>query len=329
VQHGFGRRPCVGSVSISTTAPLGGGQFTILAIAGRPEPPKNETPRFQQQVITPGYFETLSVPLLHGRAFGNRDVEHAPAVAIINEAVARLEFPDIDPISKQIRIGSEGTWRTIIGVSGSVRTIFSNTVVAKEPLEIYVPASQAPTAGFSPDSQRVWVLAQTGRTLSRAEVRQQVDSLDRDVPVGEIRTMEQVVAEAIRQPRVRATLLAGFAFLALALSAIGIYGLIAQNTAQRTSEIGIRMALGAQSGDVLAMVIRQGVLVAAGGIVAGVAGGLLLARAMSSFLYGASGADFTSYSLTAVLVVAVAALAAWVPARRASHVDPMVALRHE
>jgi predicted permease len=323
------RLPGVGSVSISTIAPLAGGQRTILAVAGRPEPPKNDNPRFEQHVVTPGYFETLSVPLLRGRALGDRDTEHAPPVAMINEAVARLKFPDTDPIGKQIRIGDEGTWRTIIGVSGSIRTIFSNTVVAKEPLDIYVPTTQAPTAGFNPVSQTISVLARSDRTLTRAEVRQQIDAIDREVPVGQIRTMEQVIAEATRQPRVRTILLAGFAFLALALSAIGIYGLIAQNTAQRTSEIGIRMALGAQPGDVLAMVIQQGVLVAAGGIVTGVAGALLLARVMSAFLYGASAADITSYSVTALLVVGVTALAAWLPARRASRVDPVIALRYE
>jgi len=141
--------------------------------------------------------------------------------------------------------------------------------------------------------------------------------------------MEQVISEGTRLPRVRTTLLAGFAFLALALSAIGIYGLIAQNTAQRTSEIGIRMALGAQPGGVVAMVIRQGVLVAVGGIVAGLAGARLLGQAMSAFLYGAGGLDLASYAVIAVLVVAVAAFAALIPARRASRVDPVIALRYE
>jgi putative ABC transport system permease protein len=325
----LGQLPGVRSVAISTTAPLYGGQRAILAVAGRPEPPKNENPRFEQHVVTPGYFETLSVPILRGRAFRDVDSEHAPPVAMINEAVARLEFPDADPVGKQIRIGDEGTWRTIVGVAGSIRTIFYNTLVAKEPLAVFVPASQATRAGFNPTAQAIWVLAQTQRSLSLAEVRRQIEAVDRDVPVGSIRTMEQAISEVTRQPRVRTMLLGGFALLALALSAIGIYGLIAQNTAQRTSEIGIRMALGAQPGDVIAMVIRQGVLVAAGGIATGVLGALLLARAMSGFLYGASGVDFSSYAWTAGLVTAVAAVAAWIPARRASRVDPTIALRHE
>jgi putative ABC transport system permease protein len=329
VQRRLDRLPGVRSVAISTTAPLTGGQRTGLAVAGRPEPPKDEIPQFEQLVVTPAYFETLSTPILRGRGFTGLDTEHAPPTAIINEAVAHLEFPDADPLGKQIRIGNEGTWRTIVGVAGNIRTIFFNSVVAKEPLDIYVPASQASTAGFNPTSQKAWVLARTDRTLSLAEVRGQVDSVDPGVPVDSIRTMEQVISEATRQPRVRTSLLGGFALLALALSAIGIYGLIAQNTAQRTSEIGIRMALGAQTGDVLAMVIRQGVLVALGGVAAGVTGALLLAQAMSAFVYGASGVDLTSYALTAILVVGVAALAACIPARRASRVDPAIALRCE
>jgi putative ABC transport system permease protein len=323
------RLPGVGSAAISTTAPLAGGQRTILAVGGRPEPAKDETPRFEQHVVTSGYFETIGTPILRGRAFAESDVEQAPPIAIINEAVARLEFPHADPIGKQIRIGNEGRWRTIVGVAGNIRTIFFNAVVAKEPLDIYVPATQANTAGFNPSSQTVWVLARAARPLTLAEVRREVDSVDRGVPVGSIRTMEQVIAEATKQPRVRTTLLSGFALLALALSAIGIYGLIAQNTTQRTSEIGIRMALGAQRGDVQVMVLRQGVLVAAGGIAVGVAGALLLARAMSAFLYGASGVDLTSYAVAAGLVVAVATMAAWIPAQRASRVDPVIALRYE
>jgi putative ABC transport system permease protein len=327
----LGQLPEVRSVAISTTAPLYGGQRTILAVAGRPEPPKNENPRFERNVVTPEYFETLSVPILRGRGFGDLDTEHAPPVAMINEAVARLEFPDADPVGQQIRIGDEKTWRTIVGVAGTIRTIFYNTLVAKEPLAVFVPASQCVGQALACGGLQsaIWVLAQTQRTLSLAEVRRQIEAVDRDVPVGPIRTMEQAISEVTRQPRIRTMLLAGFALLALALSGVGIYGLIAQNTAQRTSEIGIRMALGAQPGDVIAMVIRQGVLVSAGGIATGVLGALLLARAMSGFLYGASGLDFSSYAWTAGLVMAVAGVAAWIPARRASRIDPAIALRHE
>jgi putative ABC transport system permease protein len=196
---------------------------------------------------------------------------------------------------------------------------------------VFVPSSQCvgQASACGGLQSAIWVLAQTQRALSLAEVRRQIEAVDREVPVGAIRTMEQAISELTRQPRVRTMLLGGFALLALTLSAIGIYGLIAQNTAQRTSEIGIRMALGAQPGDVIAMVIRQGVLVAGGGIAAGVLGALLLARAMSGFLYGASGLDFSIYALTAGLVMAVAGVAAWIPARRASRVDPTTALRHE
>ncbi len=120
----LGQLPGVRSVAISTTAPLAGGQRGVLAVGGRPEPPRNESPRFEQHVVTPGYFGTLAVPILRGRAFGDHDTEHAPPVAIINEAVARLEFPKADPVGQQIRMGSDGPWRTIVGVAGNIRTIF-------------------------------------------------------------------------------------------------------------------------------------------------------------------------------------------------------------
>jgi putative ABC transport system permease protein len=167
------------------------------------------------------------------------------------------------------------------------------------------------------------------RPLTLAEVRSQIDSVDRTVPVGGLKSMERVVSEATGQPRLRTMLLGGFAVLALLLSAIGVYGLIAQNTEQRTNEIGIRMALGAGSGDVLRMVIRQGISIAAVGIAVGIGGALALGRLLSAFLYGVSATDLASYGIVTAIVLAVAALAAYVPARRASRVDPLVALRYE
>jgi len=321
--------PGVQSATLSTVGPLNNGQFNNMTVAGRPAPPPDEAPRFEQQVITPRYFDVLSTPLLRGRSFTDRDTETSQQVAIVNETVARTEFAGTDPVGQRIRMGPDGPWRTIVGVSGTVRTIFYNTLVAKAPLSIYVPARQASKPGFNPDEQRVWLLAKTMRPLTLTEVRKQIDSADPTVPVGKLRNMEQVVSEATGQPRLRTMLLGGFALLALVLSAIGVYGLIAQNTAQRTNEIGIRMALGAGSGDVLRMVIRQGLSIAAVGIAVGIAGALALGRILSAFLYGVSATDLASYGIVTAIVLAVAALAAYIPARRASRVDPLVALRYE
>jgi putative ABC transport system permease protein len=216
-----------------------------------------------------------------------------------------------------------------VGVTGTLRTIFYNTIEAKEPLTIYVPARQAEQAGFNQVSQGIWLYVRTLRPLTLAEIRREVDAVDNTVPVGDLRTMDRVVADTTGQPRLRTMLLGGFAVLALVLSAIGVYGLIAQNTAQRINEIGIRMALGADSSDVLRMVIRQGITVAAVGVAVGIAGALALGRVTSAFLYGVSATDLTAYGIVAAIVLSAAGLAAYVPARRASRVDPLVALRYE
>ena len=321
--------PGVQAATVTNVGPLIGGQRTTMLIAGRPAPPANETPRFEQQIITPRYFEVLSTPLLRGRSFSDSDTETSAQVAIINETVARTEFPGTDPVGRQIRLGDKGPWRTIVGVTGTLRTIFYDTLVAKEPLEIYLPARQAPDAGFNPVSQGMWLLARTSRPLTLAEVRKSVSAVDSDVPVGEIRPMTRVVSEATGQPRLRTVMLGGFALLALVLSAIGVYGVIAQRTAQRTHEIGIRMALGAESGDVLRMVVRQGIMIAAVGIVLGIAGALAIGRVLSGLLYGVSTSDVAMYALVTGVVLVVAGIAAYVPARRASRVDPLVALRYE
>ena len=324
----IGSLPGVQAASLTPVGPLIGGQRTTMVVSGRPAPPPDDTPRFEQQVITPRYFEVLSTPLLRGRFFNDLDTESSPPVAIINEALARTEFPGTDPVGQQIRLGKDEPWRTIVGVTGTVRTIFYNTLVAKEPLGIYLPARQASKGGFNRVGRSVWLFTKSARPLTLPEVRREVDAVDRTVPAGDMRTMERVVAEATGQPRQRTELLGCFAVLALLLSAVGIYGLIAQSTAQRTNEIGIRMALGAQAGDVLRMVIRQGISITAVGVAVGIAGSLALGRVLSAWLYGVS-SDWAAYAIVAALVLLVAAVAAYIPARRASRVDPLTALRYE
>ncbi|HLK62965.1 MAG TPA: ABC transporter permease [Bryobacteraceae bacterium] len=329
VLRGVNALPGVQAAAFTNIGPLIGGQRTTITVAGRPGPSAEETPRFEWQIVTPRFFEVLTTSLLQGRAFTEQDNESSPPVAIINQTTARNVFPDVNPIGQQIRLGNDSPWRTIVGVTGTLRTIFYNTLVAKEPLAIYVPARQAPQAGFNPVSQSVWLMVKSARPLTLEELRQVVDSADQGVPVKEIRSMDCLVSEATGQPRMRTILLGGFAVLALMLSAIGVYGLIAQNTAQRTSEIGIRMALGAEAGDVLRMVIRQGMSVAAIGIGVGIGAALAFGRVLSSFLYGVSPTDFAAYGIVAAIVLSAAALAAYLPARRASRVDPLVALRYE
>ena len=327
--HSAASLPGVSEAAIGSAAPLQMGQMTYVAIAGRPEPPKDETPRFEQQFVTPGYFSVLSVPLLRGRAFSASDTGTSQPVAIVNEAFTRAEFPGEDPVGRQIRVGRDGALRTIVGVAGTMRTVFFNTLTAKEPLEVFVPAVQAPALAFNRGTRNVWLFARSSRPLSLAEVRRQVDAIDSNVAVPEIKRADEFLADATRQPRIRATLLAGFAVLVLVLAAIGIYGLVAQNATSRTAEIGVRIALGARTPDLIVMIVRQGFALAAVGSTLGIVGAAALARAMSGFLYGASGLDPAVYAGVSAVMIVLAILAAWLPARRASRVDPTVALRCE
>jgi putative ABC transport system permease protein len=321
--------PGVSEAAIGSAAPLQMGQMTYAAIAGRPEPPRDELPRFEQQFVTPGYFSVLSVPLLRGRTFSASDTSTSQPVAIVNEAFTRAEFPGEDPVGRQIRVGREGASRTIVGVAGTMRTVFFNTLTAKEPLEVFVPAAQAPALAFNRGTRNVWLFARGSRPISLAEFRRQVDAIDSNVAVPEIKRADEFLADATRQPRIRATLLAGFAVLVLVLAAIGIYGLVAQNATSRTGEIGVRIALGARTPDLIVMIVRQGFALAAVGSALGIVGAAALARAMSGFLYGASGLDPAVYAGVSAVMIVLAILAAWLPARRASRVDPTVALRCE
>ena len=324
-----GSLPGVSEAAIGSAAPLQMGQATYVAIAGRPEPPRDEMPRFEQQFVTPGYFGVLSVPLLRGRAFSASDTSTSQPVAIINEASARAQFDREDPIGRQIRVGRDGAWRTVVGVAGTMRTVFFNTLSAKEPLSVFVPAAQAPQLVFTRGTRDVWLFARSGRALTLADVRREVDAIDSTVAVTEIKRGDEFLADATRQPRIRTALLAGFAVLVLVLAAIGIYGLVAQNAAGRTGEIGVRIALGARTPDLIAMILRQGLALAAAGSALGILGAAALARAMSGFLYGASGLDPAVYASVSAVMIFLAILAAWLPARKASRVDPTVALRCE
>jgi predicted permease len=321
--------PGVQSAAVGSVRPMATGPGVYIRVEGQPEPPETGVPNTYQDAVTPRYFDTLSIPLLSGRGFTDRDTPDSPPVAIVSETMAQQLFNGVDPIGKRIRTRKDGPWLTIVGVVGSIRTIFYNTLNAKLTPLVFVPAQQATGLRFNPSGQDVFLFLRARGPVSRSEIRREVDSIDRDVPIGDFMPLPKMVAQVTSQPRMRAAFVGGFAGLALALAAIGIYGLIAQNTAQRTGEIGIRMALGARPGDVLTMVVRQAVAIAAAGIVLGVAGGLALARLLSGFLYGIPATDAAVYVIVAVAVIAAATLAAYLPARRASLVDPLVALRYE
>jgi putative ABC transport system permease protein len=271
------------------------------------------------------YFQTMGIRLVRGRFFDAHDTGEAPGVAIIDEAMARKYWPGEDPLGK--RITFEGgrqnpRWREVVGVVGHVR---NEGLEGESRVQYYVPYAQRA------DSPNLFLAVRAdGDPASLApSVRGAIAGVDKDLPVYRVTTMERMVSDSLAQRRFSVFLLGVFAALALVLAVVGLYGVMSYAVAQRTHEFGLRMALGAQRRDILKMVVGQGLLLVGVGLAAGLLGALALTRVMSSLLYGVSATDPLTYAGIALLLAAVALLASYVPARRATRVDPMVALRYE
>jgi putative ABC transport system permease protein len=278
--------------------------------------------------ITPDYFHTLGVPLLQGRLFAPADSQDANKVVIINAAFARKYFPDRNPIGEHLTLADAGH-REIVGVVGEVKSFLD------EPAEpsTFIPMAQASYRvdqlfqGWFPTCVLVRT-AQKPLSVSRA-VENALRDAAPNLPIGEVRSMEEVLSFSIAQQRFRMTLMTIFAGLALALAAVGIYGVISYSVSQRTHEIGVRMALGATRGIVLQMIVRQGLRLTLIGTALGLLGALGLTRVLKSMLFGVKPTDPVTFVAVSMLLAAVALLASYIPARRATKVDPMVALRYE
>jgi len=313
--------PGVKAAAIVNHPPFSGRRTNnTFQIEGRPESANpSDRPRADYRTISPDYFQTMNIPVLRGRAFTDRDAADAPNVAIISQACAKLYWPSEDQVGRRIKV--MGNWMTIVGVVGDVKQ--SGLDFAAAP-HIYVPAWQTPWL-------RMGLLARTAaEPLSFVPaVRRQIQTVDRDQPIYNIHTMEELIDESVSLRRLNLLLLGAFAFIALALAAVGIYGAIAYAVTQRTQEIGIRMALGAQKRDVLKLVLRQGLLLTLAGVAVGLLASFGLTRLMTRLLYEVSATDPLTFIVIAFLLIAVASLACWIPARRATKVDPLTALRHE
>jgi putative ABC transport system permease protein len=315
--------PQVGSASVVSRLPLTGGPGgDPFSIEGRPYDTHGKTPQVvNQQAVGRDYFRTMQIPLVAGRPFGEREPE--PAV-IVNETMARGFWPGQYPIGRRILLGAPrpgAPWLTIVGVVGDVR----NSRLDVQPLpQMYVPLDQ------SPELSMALVVRTTGDISGVIRsVRRQLFALDPNQPLYDVKTIEQRLESSVAQPRFQAVLLGIFAALALVLAAVGIYGVIAQSVVHRTHEIGIRMALGAESGSVLRLVLMEGMALAVAGIALGLAGTLALGRMLASLLYEVTAFDPVTFGCAAALLAAVAFAACYVPARRAARVDPMIALRWE
>ena len=273
----------------------------------------------------------MGIELVRGRLFANEDRKDTPPVALVDEVFARQYFPNEDPIGKRFKLNTpDADTREIVGV---VRHVEHSNLVGRTATiaEFYFNFDQLPLATLPRYVRRVNFLVRTTvEPLTLAgPVRNQLSTLDKDQAVFNIRTMEQALAESIAARRFSTILLVVFALLALTLAAVGIYGVISYSVAQRTREVGIRMALGAQTSDVLNLVIRDGLKLVLIGIAVGLAGALLLTRLMKTLLFGVTATDAVTYVTVAFALVIVALLACCIPARRATKVDPLIALRFE
>jgi putative ABC transport system permease protein len=268
---------------------------------------------------TPGYLEALGVPLVRGRTIADADTSQAPGVVVINQTLASRFFPNEDPVGHRMTIS--GVVRTIVGVVGDAK--YQGLGVEAGP-QAYVPHAQSPYPGM-----RIVVRTETDPTSLVSAVRAQIQSIDSEEGPTRFALMTELLAESVAQPRFNTFLIGLFAALAFVLSAIGIYGVINYDVTQRTGEIGVRMALGAQSRDVLRLILRQGFFLTLGGLFAGLGGAVLLTRFLTSLLFEVKPTDPLTYAIVAVLLAFVALAACLIPARRATRVDPLVALRYE
>ena len=287
-------------------------------IAGRDPFPPGQEPCAEHRTITPGYFEAMQIPLLNGRVFDGFDVEGQPGVAIVSDAMARRFWPRGDAIGG--RIVYQKAPRAIVGIVAGVRHFGLDRDV---PLEMYTPHAQQP----SYHTMTIVLRTPLDAASLMPAIRRELSAIDHDVPISEVRTMEQLIAVSTTEPRFRTTLVAAFATLALLLAIVGVAGVIAYTTGRRQQEIGVRVALGATSGRVTRMVLVEGLLPTLMGVAIGVAGALAMTRMLSGLLFGAAATDPIVFAGATVALVGAALLATLVPARRAAAVDPMIALR--
>jgi len=318
--------PGVKSASVTRGLPIEGWSGWNFITEDNPSPAPGEVPDANYNMVGPEYFRTLGVPLQRGRPFTEADTDTSLPVVIVSEQLAIKSWPGQDPIGKRLKIAGSATssesWRVVIGVAGNVMAQGPDSGFHPE---LYIPYTQAPWLA------RVSLAIRTGSdpTTITATVRREIAQLNKDLPVSEIRTLAQVAGEPVAQRQMVMTLLAGFAGLALILAAAGIYSVMSYVVTLRTREIGLRMALGAQRGQVVRMILSGGVRLALTGAAVGMVCAFGLTRFLASQLFGVQATDVMTFALVTLLLVATMLLACYVPARRAAKVDPMTALRYE
>ncbi len=319
-------QPGLGDCALAAPLPMdrqGAASFGF-SIVGDPPLPPGKSPTADYATVSPDYFRAMRIPLLWGRFFAEQDSESNPKVAIISETLAQRYFPNQDPIGRQMKFGfppNNNVSREIVGVVGDVRDV---ALSLKPGPMMYVPFVQAPLWGGE-----VVVRTSLSTSSAAAGIRQAVHSIDKNLPVMDIEFLAEALGQSISRERFRTFLLGSFSGIALILAAVGIFGVISYCASERTHEIGIRMALGAQRGDVLRLILGQGTKLALVGLGVGLGAAFLLTRLMARLLYAVSATDPLTFGAVTIVLLGVALTACYIPARRAMSTDPMVALRYE
>ncbi len=332
VLDNLSHQPGVTAVGAGNPVPFtGGNPSASFQIEGQALAPGNPGPHGNVRYVTAGYFKAIGIPLLEGRLFSQSDSLGSEPVAVIDRNLARQYWPHQNPIGQKIRSGQKSSWATIVGIVGHIR--FNQ--LAGEEAGSNISESGAKGAYYYPLFQHkasygYLVLKSGGSPTTQADmIRRAVHAVDANQPISGVKTMDERIAASLGPQRFATRLLAVFAALAVLLSAIGLYGLMSHSVAQRTGEIGVRIALGATSANVLQLFIKEGFRLAVAGIVIGIAGALVLSRFLGSLLYGVKSTDPVTFAGVSLLLSVVAILACYIPARRASRVDPIVTLRYE
>jgi putative ABC transport system permease protein len=330
LQENVRRLPGVKSVAVSNGLPLGVVNRPIFIIVGRPLPEQGKEPGAIRYTVSNDYFQTMGIKLMKGRLFNEQDRPDTPSVVVIDEALVEQHFQNEDPIGKRLAQSTSGTpSHEIIGVVRHVQQ--ENLDGQTRTPQFYFSFNQIPAERLPGSTRRINLLTRTeGESSSlTSTVRAEIAALNKDQAVFNVRTMEQIVAQNVAPRRFSMLLLTVFAVVALVLASIGIYGMMSYAVAQRTREIGLRMTLGAQRGNVIRLVIGQGMKLAMIGVALGLVAAVALTRTMKNLLFGVSATDPVTFVGITFLLALVALLACWVPARRATKVDPIIALRYE
>jgi predicted permease len=309
------------------------GDWSFRIVGGGGRRPDEAFGAADWQVATPGYFEAMGIALRAGRYLSDADRERSLPVVVISEKTARTFWPNENAVGRQIRLGGTGPGpdtlvRTVVGVVADVR---HKGLDAETKAQMYLPHAQFPSTDSTfPINRMSLVVRGRGDPLALAPaVRREVRALDPEVPVSRVRSMEEVLSTSASVRELNVMLLSVFAAVALTLAAVGIYGVMAYTVTQRTKEIGVRMALGASAGEVQRLVLRQGLLLAGAGVLLGAVGAAVLGRLLTTLLFGVTPTDPAIFAAVTAVLAAVALLATYLPARRATRVSPMVALRYE